>query len=249
MKLIKTPLASKNKKHIFENVKQAKQYVKQDKLSQEDLKKLIEIDPTKTRKFVGWMAKQYIKGNIKDFDELKSIIEEFYTLLNKGKTKTKDIYQIKSYQDLKDEVDNINDSGDAVSNKDLEKDYEVVKDNDRLLIVSPHTHEASRKLGLSEFSFRECEDGSKDSAWCTTYKAPDHFNDYYYSHNVTFYYIKIKSEELKSKVVEAFPNHEEAMVVTALAVLENGKIDGYDGNDKQLSPEKVEKFTNLIGIS
>jgi len=113
----------------------------------------------------------------------------------------------------------------------------------------PHTHEASRKLGLSQFAFRDCGDGKKDSAWCTTYKAPDHFNDYYYVHGVTFYYIKVKSEEMINKLKKAFPKRWKSLIVTALAVLPKGQIDGYDGLDKQISKKDVNTFTNVIGIS
>lgn len=246
MRLILNTKILENKPKILENTRQAKQYVSQGKLSKEDLKTLIRIDPTDTRKYVGWMAKQLVKGNVPSIDELKSLIEEFDVLLNKGKSKTKDIYQIKTYDDLKNEVDTINNTGEALSIKDLENEYDVVLDNENLYIASPHTHEASRKLGLSDFSYRNC---GEDSAWCTTYKAPDHFNNYYHSYNVTFYYIKIRSKELLQKVKEAFPGRGKAMVVTALAVLENGRIDGYDGNDKQLSQSEVEEFTNIIGIS
>lgn len=249
MKLTHTKLLTENKQYILENVKQAKIYASQGKLSEDELKQLIEIDPTPTRKFVGWMAKQWIAKTVTDIDDLRNIIEEYNTFLNKGKAKTKDINQFKTFSDLKKEIDIINKSGEAVSVKDLESDYETIIDNSDLLIMTPHTHEASRKLGLSQFAFRDCEGGGKDSAWCTTYKAPDHFNDYYYNSNVTFYYTKVKSQELIDKLKEAFPNHWERMIVTALAVFPNGIIDGYDGLDKQISREDIDTFTNIIGIS
>lgn len=248
MKIDKQPI-KKDKQFILENVKQAKQYIQSGKLSQDELKKLIEIDPTPTRKFVGWMAKQWVLGNIKDIDDLRNTIEEFNTFLEKGKTKTKDIYQIKSFQDLADEVDQLNKSGEGISNKELESDYDTVIDNSELLIMSPHTHEASRKLGLSHFAFRDCGDGGKDSSWCTTYKAPSHFNDYYYTKNVTFYYIKVKSQQMIDQLKKEFPRRWKNMIVVALAVLENGKIDGYDGLDKQISAKDIKTFTNIIGIS
>lgn len=248
MKIDKQPI-KKDKQFILENVKQAKQYIQSGKLSQDELKKLIEIDPTPTRKFVGWMAKQWVLGNIKDIDDLRNTIEEFNTFLEKGKTKTKDIYQLKSFQDLADEVDQLNKSGEGISNKELESDYDTVVDNSDLLIMSPHTHEASRKLGLSHFAFRDCGDGGKDSSWCTTYKAPSHFNDYYYEKNVTFYYIKVKSQQMVDQLKQAFPKRWKNMIVVALAVLDNGKIDGYDGLDKQISAKDIKTFTNIIGIS
>ena len=183
-----------------------------------------------------------------DFDDLRNTVEEFNVFLNKGKTKTKDIKQFKSFKDLHSEVDSINKSGEGVSVKDLENDYDIVVDTPDLLIMSPHTHEASRKLGLSKFAFRDCE-GGKDSAWCTTYKAPDHFNDYYYKNNVTFYYIRVKSQELIEKLKQTFPEKYKELEVVALAVLEGDEIDGYDGLDKQMSKNKIEKYTSIIGIS
>jgi hypothetical protein len=243
-----TPILKKNKSFILENVKQAKQYVNQNKLSQGDLIKLIEIDPTPTRKFVGWMAKQWINKTVTDIDNLRNTIEEYNTFLNKGKTKIKDINQFKTFEDLSKEITNLNNSGEAISNKDLESDYETIIDNQDLLIMSPHTHEASRKLGLSYFAFRDCKEG-KDSSWCTTYKAPDHFNDYYYKNNVTFYYIRVRSKNLIEKLKEAFPKRYKNLIVVALAVLDNGIIDGYDGLDKQIPPPDIETFTNIINIS
>ena len=246
---IKSKILTENKKYILENVKQAKQYVAAGKLSEEDLKTLIEIDPTPTRKFVGWMAKQWINKTVTDIDNLRNTIEEYNVFLEKGKSKTKDINQFKTFNDLSSEVDQLNKSGEALSSKDLESDYDTVIDDSNLLIMSPHTHEASRKLGLSHFAFRKCKGGGKDSAWCTTYKAPDHFNNYYYNNGVTFYYIKVKSPELIEKLKEAFPKRWEKLVVTAIAVLKDGRLDGYDGIDKQISEKDIKTFTDIIGIS
>jgi hypothetical protein len=247
MKLTYPKLLKENKSYILENVKQGKQYVAQGKLSEDDLKKLIEIDPTPTKKYVGWMSKIWVTEK-PDIDNLRNTIEEYNTFLNKGKAKTKDINQFKSFKDLYAEVDSINQSGENTSIKDLENDYETIIDTPDLLIMSPHTHEASRKLGLSKFQFRDCK-GGKDSAWCTTYKAPDHFNDYYYTSNVTFYYIRVKSPELINKLKEAFPEKYKQLEVVALAVLNNSQIDGYDGLDKQMSKKEIDTFTNIIGIS
>jgi len=124
MKFNYPKLLIENKHSILENVKQAKQYVDSGKLTQDELKTLIDIDPSPTRKYVGWMAKQWVNKQVTDLDELRNTIEEFNTFLEKGKAKTKDIYQVKSFKDLQDEVDNINSSGENVSTKDLESDYD-----------------------------------------------------------------------------------------------------------------------------
>ena len=249
MKLNYSKLLIENKHSILENVRQAKQYVESGKLTQEELKILTDIDPSPTRKYVGWMAKQWAEKQITDIDDLRNTIEEFNTLLEKGKTKTKDIYQIKSFKALQDEVDQINNSGENISTRELESDYDTVLENSDLLIMSPHTHEASRKLGLSQFAFRDCGDDGKDSSWCTTYKAPDHFNDYYYTNNVTFYYVKVKSQQMINQLQDKFPKTWKNLVVVALAVLDNGKIDGYDGLDKQISSNDIKEYTTIIGIS
>jgi len=249
MKFNYSKLLIENKHSILENVKQAKQYVESGKLTQEELKILTDIDPSPTRKYVGWMAKQWAEKQITDIDDLRNTIEEFNTLLEKGKTKTKDIYQIKSFKALQDEVDQINNSGENISTRELESDYDTVLENSDLLIMSPHTHEASRKLGLSQFAFRDCGDDGKDSSWCTTYKAPDHFNDYYYTNNVTFYYVKVKSQQMINQLKDKFPKTWKNLVVVALAVLDNGKIDGYDGIDKQISKDNIKEYTDIIGIS
>jgi hypothetical protein len=244
MRLKKYKLLKENKHYILENVKQGKMYVSQGKLSEEDLKTLIQISPDP--KYVGWLAKIWINEK-PDIDDLRNTIEEYDTFLKKGKAKTKDINQFKSFKALHDEVDQINKSGEGISVKDLEKDYDTIVDNSDLLIMSPHTHEASRYLGLSKFAFRDCE-GGKDSAWCTTYKAPDHFNDYYYSNNVTFYYVRVKSPKIIEQLAEAFPKRYKALEVVALAILEDGQIDGYDGLDKQINAKDIKTFTDIIGI-
>lgn len=249
MKLIHSKLLNKNRQYILENVKQAKIYVDKNKLSMDDFKKIFYADPTPTHKFVGWMATQWVKKTVTDIDDLRNTIGEYNVFLNKGKARTKDINQFKTFNDLYNEVNTINKSGEGISVKDLESDYDTVIDNSDLLIMSPHTHEASRRLGLSHFAFRYCEDGNKDSTWCTTYKSPDHFNDYYYTHNVTFYYIKVKSPQMIEELKKSFPSKWNRLIVVALAVLNNGKIDGYDGLDKQLGDEDIEKFTSIVGIS
>jgi hypothetical protein len=162
---------------IVENRKQAKELVVQGKLKPEEFEQLVGIDPSQTKKYTGWLAKQWVAKTVTDIDELRNKIEEYDAFVKNGKAKTKDVYQFPSFADLKKEVDELNAAG-SESKSELRDDYEIIMDTDKLLIAVPHTHEASRYLGLSKFQYRDCEGGGKDSAWCTTYKAPDHFNDY-----------------------------------------------------------------------
>jgi len=261
MNLKQSKILKENLVYIAENIKLAKQLFDQGKISKEDFESLLKADPTPQKKYSGWMVKMFIQDKV-SIDNLRNTIEEFDTFLKKGKAKTKDINAFKSFKELRAEVEELNQSGEGVSAKELENDYEVIINNADLYIAVPHTHEASRKLGLSKFAFRDCEGGGKDSAWCTTYKAPDHFDDYYYNQNITFYYIRVLSKELIAKLKKAFPSKYKELIVVALAVKEDdqtdgyddyddidGQIDGYDGLDNQIPPRDIEKYTKIIGIS
>ena len=243
---------------VSENRAIAKQYVDQGKLSQENFDNILEADPSKQKKYVGWMAKQWMNNGVNDIDLLRNTIEEFDSFANRGKTKNKDLYQYKSFEEVKKEVDYLNQTGQNVSSKDLEGDFDVIKDDENLLIMSPHTHEASRKLGLSHFAYRNCGEGGKDSAWCTTYKASNHFNDYYHKHNVTFLYIKVRSKEILKTLKQAKFGPEFGVVALALLGQEMeerakekgfGNMDAYDALDKQFKGAKLQKYLDILGVN
>lgn len=232
---------------INENKAQAKLYVAQNKLTQDEYNKLLQHDPTPTKKYVGWMADQWIKrstSGITSEDDLWNTIEEYNAFVNKNQTEQKDITKFKTFADLKKLVDELNQKG-TVSLGDLKNDYETLQDDDNLLICSPHTHEASRYLGLSKFAYRECKDsngnltGGKDSAWCTTYATDAHFNDYYYNQGYTIYYIKIKSEKILQQLIEKFkqPTGNHLQVVAILVDKDHKMLDGWEGTDTKLSPK------------
>jgi len=189
---------------LKENRKQAKELVVQGKLSPTDFEEIVRIDPSPTKKYTGWLARQWVNkttSGIQSIDNLRNTIEEYDAFVTSGKAKTKDIFQ------------------------------------------------SSRYLGLSKFTYRDCEGGGKDSAWCTTYKAPDHFHNYYYKQGITFYYIRVKNESIIDALKTAFPSKQGAMVVVALLVNKSGKLsDGYDGTDAQLSAKEIATFRQIVGI-
>ena len=236
---------------IQENRKQAKELVVQGKLSPTDFEEIVRIDPSPTKKYTGWLARQWVNkttSGIQSIDNLRNTIEEYDAFVTSGKAKTKDIFQFKSFVDLKKEVDELNASG-VESKSELRDDYEIVTDDDKVLIAVPHSHEASRYLGLSKFTYRDCEGGVIDSAWCTTYKAPDHFHNYYYKEGITLYYVRVKNESIINALKTAFPDKEGAMVIVALLVNKNGKLfDGYDANDNQLNTKQIATFRQIVGI-
>jgi hypothetical protein len=54
----------------------------------------------------------------------------------------------------------------------------------------------------------------------------------------------VKSAELVDKLKAKFPKKYKNLEVVALAVLEDGQIDGYDGLDKQMSKKEIKTYMN-----
>jgi hypothetical protein len=200
-------------------------------------------------KYVGWLCKQYINEPF-DIGSMKSYIEEYDVLVNK-KSINADINSFKTISDFKSEIDKVNSTRSA-SLKELQLDFDVILDNETLYIARPNSYEASRKLGLSTFAHRNNEkSGNKDSAWCTTYSNSSHWNDYYYNHNVTFYYVKIKDEKLIQELNSKYKTNSTTcdLTVFAVAVLEDGKLDIYDANDAQIKlPDVLSKELKITSL-
>jgi hypothetical protein len=246
---------------LFENKKLALSMVERGLLSRDDYKTLEGFDKTPTKKYVGWMAKQWVvnkqKPQAEQFtpDELRNTIEEYNQFVENRSTDKKDIFQFKSFAELKQEVDRLNSMG-RMSSTEMENDYEVIRDDNDVVIMCPHTHAASRKLGLSIFAYRECKESpsGKDSAWCTTYANHEHFNGYYYTHNITFYYIKIKSDQIMNKIKEVFSKKfpsldSDPFKVVAVAVYPNNdQREGYDGKDKKMDDDVLNEYLKIVGI-
>lgn len=259
---------------LLESKQQAKIYLDQGKLSQEDYNRLLSIDPSPTKKYVGWLAKIFLSKEETDIDNLRNTIEEFDAFVQRGgiKKEQADISSYKSFAQLREIVDRLNQTGEGISTGQLEGDFDVVVDNEDLRIVVPYTHEASRKLGLTPiekggFAFRECEGGKKDSAWCTTYSTFTHFNSYYYKQKVDFFYILVRGSGLQQQLKSAGFGHQYFVVALARMVRDsvddrisqeavtvknnqNQTViwDGYDGNDKRLSSESLKKWLDIVGI-
>lgn len=240
---------------ILENIKESEPLVQQGKISQAVLNKLIEIDPSsediEKKKFIGWMARQWVNNQVSDFDELRNTIVKWYNFNSKQKTKHKQIYGYKTFAELKNDVDHLNQSGEGLSVADIENDYEVLRDDQDLLVCVPHTHEASRKLGLSHFAFRDCSEGGKDSAWCTTYKAPNNFHYFYYEpmNLTTFYYVKVRSERLLKQLEANGYGIEYTVVAIEVPQSSLETMTAWDGLNKKFEGVKLDNYLSVIGLS
>jgi hypothetical protein len=241
---------------IIENKKQAQQLVDQGKLSGEDFDRIVAIDQTPTKKFTGWLAKQWSLGQVTNPDEAKSVLDMFNKLASTKKIKQTDIQHYKTFQDLKAELDKAENIGAGITNKQMQGSFEVIRDDEDLLIVSPYTHAACRKLGQSQFAFREHESEDSeagDSAWCVTFKNPKHFNEYYYIIEDTFYFIKVRSARLLQQLKKQGFGLEYSIVAVKVPDQEGGERESekeaYDGNDENFLGKELNKYLNTINVS
>lgn len=232
---------------LNENRKQAiEKYLKTELITKEDFEAIVNADPTPTKKYVLWMTKQFVENNA-DLQNMRNKVEEFDLFLKRGRIQEKDINKYETYDDLAKLVDEINDRG-SRSNKELENDYEVEVDNEDLFIAIPHTHEASRKLGLKQFAYRAKagEEVSNDSAWCTTFKNDTHFLDYYYNQKITFYYVLVRGENMQEELEKVFGKKWKDKTRVAVCVYPDGNIEAYDAQDTKMSSEEIKKFRKII---
>jgi polyhydroxyalkanoate synthesis regulator phasin len=243
---------------LQEDVNLAKQLVQQGKLSQEDFNTImstVQRHP-EIRKHAGWMSQQWITG-ARDIDDLRNNVTEWEALAKRGKTSHNQISKY-TFDTLKAEVQKLNNQGANISAGELEKDFEVIQDDENLLIVVPHAHAASRKHGLGEFACRTNEDGSLDSAWCTTHRNSTHFDAHYFKNNGTLYYIKVRSEDLQKQLQSTrfSPDY----YVVAVEVLDSTgmspkelrnqeNIEGYDSLDRQFTGRKLNQYLSIIGVN
>ncbi len=175
-------------------------YIKKGLLSQEEFDKIKNILNNETRKYFDFLLKAYVNG-YKNISQMKNIIEEFHVFATKGKTKYKDINQYKTFNELIDDVNILNQTGAGFSKKEWQSDYDVIRDDGDVIIYVPHSHEAARKLSMSKFGWKQCSEGEGlETPYCIAYKTPKHFDDYYYKHNITFYLIRAISPEMKNRL-------------------------------------------------
>jgi len=251
MKYSNIKFSSKNKSIILESLKQAKQIMNKGLITQDELDNLMKIhpDPKKTNfKYLGWMIKQWANKTINNIDLLRNTIEEFDVFLTKGKTQIRDINYFKTFEDLQKEVVKLNNIGAKTSRKDLEKDYDIVVNNSTLFIVSPHTHEASRKLGSTYFADRVNTDGSKDCVWCTTYANPSQWNAHYMQEKETLFYIRIRSKELLNLLIKKFGERGKNLESMALIIGPSNKKYMDDMTNSRWTGSSLEKILEIINV-
>jgi len=248
---------------FLESKQELKGMLAKGTITQDEFNQILSSDNSPSKKYVGWIGRQYLRTKEPnapfDWDSLRNAATEFIALVNNNRIQGEDsnIQKYSNYEALQKKVDEVNQQAAEAgpTRKQAEQDMEVDFDNKDALVVSPLSHEASRKLGMSEFAHRiNPETGKKDCAWCITFKNPTHWDDYTDNQLITFYLAKPKTQEKLQELQKAFPKRN----VQSLAILvslvgdpdkEQGKItSGFDANDKQMSAAEVKKYLDILGV-
>lgn len=176
------------------------------KISEDLFKKIIEADPSPTKKYVEWMTKQIVLFDY-PFDYTKSVVSKFDVAVKKRLIQKTDINQYPEVGDLQYALQEIEGKQTKSEIRKFEKGkgVEKVYEDENVLIVSPTTHAASCYYG-------------KGTKWCTTETSSQHF-DRYKKEGIKLYYIMDKKENEKY----------------AVAVHPNDDKEVYDEKDHEVS--------------
>lgn len=177
---------------IVEGVKQVKQQYA-DKISKEDMQKLIDGDPTENKKYLGWMAKQFLESP--DLvGHLIDLVTEFYYADTRRQFQGQeaDIYQYANIQELDDVIKNTKvrtdteqedtrDKKDVVKSSELKTmqdeafengDAELTFENDLVKVVHIKSHVGAQ-------AFRNTPTKPSGVRWCIARKGSSWWKGYW----------------------------------------------------------------------
>ncbi len=188
---------------------------------------LSDEDPSGNNKYLEWMVKTWLglgkpsKDAVTD-DQVADIINLFHKNIQRIKNKDINSY---SYDELKLVTKVAEEQREkAELKKEAKKQKTIIHEDDRWLVVSPHSHKASCYYGA----------GTK---WCITMKnTATHWNRY--SKRATFFFIIDKTKDSKDKLYK----------VAYRKIGRNGKIELWDASDMEFSKNKTgEEYLKDVG--
>ena len=161
---------------ILESKKSAKNMYG-DKLGETKFQELVELDPSPSFKYIEFLCRMAIQGHSISFDQ----IDDYYIADKKNHIDTKNINK-ESYtyndftNDLKSYLKKQNKKG-------IEKDIDVIYEDDEVKVLIPNTWESSKKYGAN-------------TKWCTTSRKTRAAFDMY-TDSGFLYYVLFKSKNAK----------------------------------------------------
>jgi len=183
-------------------------------------------DPSGNNKYLEWMFKNWAGlGKNRDYSPLDTEVVDIIELFHKNiqRIKNKDINSY-SFLKLKETVKEAEEKRKMSElKKEAKKQKTVIYDDDRWLVVSPHSWKASCYYGA----------GTK---WCVTSKdTSTHWSNY--SKNSTFFYVIDKTKTKKDRYYK----------VAYRQLKREGKFELWDAEDMEFStrPNGIEWFDEL----
>ena len=184
-------------------------------------------DPSGNNKYLEWMVKTWLGLGKPSEDvvtdvQVANIIKLFHKNIQRIKNKDINSY---SYDELKPVTKEAEEQRQkAELKKEAKKQKTIIHEDDRWLVVSPHSHKASCYYGA----------GTK---WCITMKnAPSHWNKY--SKRATFFFIIDKTKDQKDKLYK----------VAYRRIGSKGKVELWDATDMEFSKRETgEKYLKDVG--
>lgn len=191
-----------------------------DKVPEEIIDELAEIDKTPQKKYLEWMVRMYLKG-VKDLEKFK-IVNDFEELLKKNKIPSgeRDIYRYKSLEDLNSVVQKYSTVKSKSEQKRIAKveGAEKVFENDKAVVYLIKSYEASCLIGAN-------------TKWCTTSRgSPATFYQYYRRGNLYYVIDKVNNKKYAVYVDRA------------------GEMSFYDELDNDLSEEEAREIFSELGV-
>ena len=194
---------------LQEGVKSAKEkYL--DEIGEDKFNELIKVDPSKTKKYLDWICKEYLNGI--DINRLKDVIEKFNNKIEKNLIQNKDINFYKSIEDLENVINETPDKSKTEQKKDIKlQDANLILDNNDFFIVQPLTWEASKLYGKGT---KWCTAQEKDSSYWDTYTKKDG--------DILFY---VRNKKYEDEGRDSDPNYKTAIQIPKYYVYVNEKIN------------------------
>jgi hypothetical protein len=171
------------------------------------------------------VADKFIKGGEEE-SKVKDYLARFNELSLKQRLKGIDVMSFKTFKDLQRTVDEVGaeKSKSEVKKEISLKDADKILENERFLIISPKTYEATCKYG-------------KGTKWCiASTETPEHWANYN-KKAIKFYFIFDKTKK------EDDPYYKIAIVVPP-----SGILQAYDAQDNQIEINEVPTLLKSLGL-
>jgi hypothetical protein len=227
---------------INESINNAKKrFLDKKRITEEEFEDALEFDKSSNGKYIEKIIEFYLRGEDKTETELQRIgkvFVEFHNLLERNKIKKSDITSYRTLEDLKSAVKEAKKEEIERETKELTNgNFDIIVNNDDMLIVIPLDHEASKLWG-------------DDTKWCTTSTNPSFWYSYTLERDISFYYIWIKNVDLILNSNEYLEEDDiEVKQRTKMAVAVSNyyrdQYECFDKDDNSIDFKIVKKITGL----